>query len=105
MAHFAATFPRQLRGFVQLLSICGDYVQNSVAQLKDLASRPITAKVLDQAKKDSGQRFPLKDLLNVPMQRILKYPLLLKVALSNATCFFVCVFQLLIVTGTDQAHA
>ena len=30
----------------------------------------------------SSQRFPLSDLLSVPMQRILKYPLLLKVCLS-----------------------
>jgi hypothetical protein len=33
---------------------------------------------MEAAKKASKQRFPLKDLLNVPMQRILKYPLLLK---------------------------
>ena len=47
-------------------------------QLKELSSKPATLKILDQAKAASGQRFPLKDLLNVPMQRILKYPLLLK---------------------------
>lgn len=31
----------------------------------------------------SGQRFALKDLLNVPMQRVLKYPLLLKELISG----------------------
>ena len=55
-------------------------VANEHLQLKELESKPATQKILEQAKKDSGQRFPLKDLLNVPMQRILKYPLLIKVS-------------------------
>ena len=57
-------------------------------QLKELSSKPATLKILDQAKAASGQRFPLKDLLNVPMQRILKYPLLLK-----ARSFFIHPFS------------
>ena len=35
-------------------------------------------KALEKARTESGQRFHLKDLLNVPMQRVLKYPLLMK---------------------------
>jgi len=50
----------------------------SIGKLKELALKAPIAKILDQAKKESGQRFPLKDLLNVPMQRVLKYPLLIK---------------------------
>jgi hypothetical protein len=42
-------------------------------------ARPAGQKVLEEAKVLSQQRFGLKDLLNVPMQRILKYPLLLRV--------------------------
>jgi hypothetical protein len=42
-------------------------------QLKELQAKPVTAKIIDGAKASSGQRFALKDLLNVPMQRILKY--------------------------------
>eukprot|EP00051_Salpingoeca_urceolata_P001684 m.43077 g.43077 ORF g.43077 m.43077 type:complete len:802 (-) comp11610_c0_seq2:431-2836(-) len=53
-------------------------IPSSIAKLKELEAKPATARVLEAAKKASGQRFPLKDLLNVPMQRILKYPLLLK---------------------------
>lgn len=50
----------------------------AITKLKELALKPAFAKILDQSKKESGQRFPLKDLLNVPMQRVLKYPLLIK---------------------------
>lgn len=39
--------------------------------------------IIGEAKQESKQRFGLKDLLNVPMQRILKYPLLLKVILQD----------------------
>ena len=35
-------------------------------------------KALEKARTESGQRFHLIDLLNVPMQRVLKYPLLMK---------------------------
>eukprot|EP00053_Salpingoeca_punica_P017049 m.162985 g.162985 ORF g.162985 m.162985 type:complete len:812 (+) comp17104_c0_seq1:358-2793(+) len=53
-------------------------IPDALKKLNELAARPAAAKLLDQARANSGQRFPLKDLLNVPMQRILKYPLLLK---------------------------
>ena len=62
-----------------LLHRVADSTSHLRSQLKELSSKPATLKILDQAKASSGQRFPLKDLLNVPMQRILKYPLLLKV--------------------------
>lgn len=42
------------------------------------------AKVLEECRVASGQRFDLKDLLNVPMQRVLKYPLLFKVRLLSS---------------------
>ena len=46
--------------------------------IKNKSAKSAGAKALDEARANSGQRFALKDLLNVPMQRILKYPLLLK---------------------------
>lgn len=58
-------------------------IPDAIAKLKELAAKPQSAKLMDQARKDSGQRFPLKDLLNVPMQRVLKYPLLLKELIKN----------------------
>lgn len=53
-------------------------IPDAIEKLKELDSKPATNKVMAAAKAASKQRFPLKDLLNVPMQRILKYPLLLK---------------------------
>lgn len=53
-------------------------VPDAIAVLRELNDRPAAKKLLEQAKAESGQRFPLQDLLNVPMQRVLKYPLLLK---------------------------
>eukprot|EP00040_Diaphanoeca_grandis_P019004 m.100075 g.100075 ORF g.100075 m.100075 type:complete len:776 (-) comp27218_c0_seq1:153-2480(-) len=50
----------------------------ALARLKKLMTEPKFAKILDEAREKSSQRFPLKDLLNVPMQRVLKYPLLIK---------------------------
>ncbi len=47
--------------------------------MRELSAKPASQKLLEQARVESGQRFGLKDLLNVPMQRVLKYPLLLKV--------------------------
>lgn len=58
-------------------------IPDAIIKLKELSDKTASAKVLEQARKDSGQRFPLKDLLNVPMQRILKYPLLLKELLKH----------------------
>jgi hypothetical protein len=54
--------------------------------LKSIGEKPAGAKLLQQAVSESKQRFHLKDLMNVPMQRILKYPLLMKVMLS-VECF------------------
>jgi len=46
--------------------------------LTGLLKNKAGAKILEDLKAASGQRFNLKDLMNVPMQRVLKYPLLLK---------------------------
>ena len=50
-------------------------------QAKQLQSRRDTIQVLQGCQERSQQRFPLKDLLNVPIQRFLKYPLLIKVGI------------------------
>lgn len=52
------------------------------SQAKLLQSRGETAKVMlavQHGAAASEKRFPLSDLLNVPIQRVLKYPLLMKV--------------------------
>eukprot|EP01147_Barroeca_monosierra_P010411 gene10411-2542_t len=51
-------------------------IPDAVAKLDELCNKPSTTK-------ESKQRFGLKDLLNVPMQRILKYPLLLKEVIKH----------------------
>jgi len=53
-------------------------VPQATKKLTEMAGNSKMQKILDGAKRDSNQRFALKDLLNVPMQRLLKYPLLLK---------------------------
>ncbi|XP_065198095.1 proto-oncogene vav-like [Sycon ciliatum] len=50
----------------------------SQTKVQELMDRPDMAKTLDACKKASKQRFNLKELLSVPMQRVLKYPLLLR---------------------------
>ena len=59
-----------------------------ITQAKMLQSHGKTARALQLCQQSSGQRFPLSDLLHVPIQRVLKYPLLMKVKLaSTALCF------------------
>ena len=41
-------------------------------KLSEMQANAKMGKVLDSAKRDTNQRFALKDLLNVPMQRLLK---------------------------------
>lgn len=53
-------------------------VPKAMDKLKAYEKDSKVLKILEAAKQNSGQRFNLKDLLNVPMQRVLKYPLLLK---------------------------
>lgn len=60
-------------------------IPEAVQTLKDLCAKPAVDKVLEQARVASQQRFGLKDLLNVPMQRILKYPLLLKELIKHTS--------------------
>ncbi len=61
------------------------YMSPSTLQAKQLATRRETGQVLQACQDRSRQRFPLKDLLNVPIQRFLKYPLLIKVSLLLLT--------------------
>lgn len=60
-------------------------IPEAVTKLKELCAKPAVEKVLEQARVASQQRFGLKDLLNVPMQRILKYPLLLKELIKHTS--------------------
>jgi len=53
-------------------------VPKAMEILTSLNKSTKTRQILEDAKAASGQRFNLKDLMNVPMQRVLKYPLLLK---------------------------
>lgn len=48
-------------------------------QAKQLTTRSETCRLLQGCQERSQQRFPLSDLLSVPIQRFLKYPLLTKV--------------------------
>ena len=48
-------------------------------QAKQLQESKELGKVMQETLSKSSQRFPLSDLLSVPMQRILKYPLLIMV--------------------------
>eukprot|EP00056_Hartaetosiga_gracilis_P004588 m.76390 g.76390 ORF g.76390 m.76390 type:complete len:651 (+) comp11879_c0_seq1:936-2888(+) len=57
-------------------------IPEATEKLNELSGKS-AAKILDEAKRESKQRFALKDLLNVPMQRVLKYPLLIKSILKH----------------------
>lgn len=50
-------------------------------QAKQLATKSETCRLIQSCQERSHQRFPLSDLLSVPIQRFLKYPLLMKVHL------------------------
>eukprot|EP00731_Ephydatia_muelleri_P024738 Em0016g1009a len=56
----------------------------AVAKAKDLQNRVDLVKVLQTCMEKSCQKFPLSDLLSVPVQRVLKYPLLVKELLKCA---------------------
>ena len=56
------------------------------AQAKVLQTRGETAKAMltvQQGSAPSERKFPLSDLLNVPIQRVLKYPLLMRVSVAS----------------------
>jgi guanine nucleotide exchange factor VAV len=53
-------------------------VPKAIEVINTLNKNKTASAAIEAAKAASGQRFNLKDLLNVPMQRVLKYPLLLK---------------------------
>ena len=65
-----------------VLGVCSS-CQPLSAQAKMLQSRGETAKAMQTVQQSSAaseRRFPLSDLLNVPIQRVLKYPLLVRVS-------------------------
>lgn len=57
----------------------------AVACLEDLCQKKGLQPHLDALEQGSQQRFGLKDLLTVPYQRVLKYPLILKEILKHTT--------------------
>lgn len=56
----------------------------AVDKAKQLATRSDTCRLIQSCQERSQQRFPLSDLLSVPIQRFLKYPLLTKELLKCA---------------------
>ena len=50
----------------------------AMAKYDELYAVPATKEVLERCRTGSGQLFSLRELLNTPMQRVLKYPLLAK---------------------------
>eukprot|EP00054_Salpingoeca_dolichothecata_P025603 m.180295 g.180295 ORF g.180295 m.180295 type:complete len:573 (-) comp25414_c0_seq1:633-2351(-) len=63
--------------FLMYASYCAR-VPDSIKRLEELCGKKEIASALKNLKETSSQRFELKDLLSVPMQRMLKYPLLLR---------------------------
>ena len=64
-------------------------LNNNFVQAKELATRSDTCQLIQDCQERTHQRFPLSDLLSVPIQRFLKYPLLTKVH-SKMTIGLVC---------------
>lgn len=75
-------FFESLKSFQAYGQLCCE-VPDAIAKIKELLTKPASAKLIEQLTEQSKQRFSLIDLLNVPMQRILKYPLLLKELVKN----------------------
>ena len=66
-----------------VIVVCRWPLFSPLGQAKMMQTRGETAKAMltvQQASEASERRFPLSDLLNVPIQRVLKYPLLMKVS-------------------------
>ena len=80
---YAAKLPKAVERVCMCVRMCKCTYLHCVPvhflQAKQLQNRRETGQVLQACQDRSGQRFPLKDLLNVPIQRFLKYPLLIKV--------------------------
>lgn len=61
--------------FTDQMKVYGKFccdVPMATKKLTEMSSNSRMCKILDGAKRESNQRFALKDLLNVPMQRLLK---------------------------------
>ena len=57
---------------------------DAILRVKELNENPKISKLLELSQESSKQKFPLKDLLTMPIQRVLKYPLLLKELIKNS---------------------
>jgi hypothetical protein len=61
--------------FTEAMKVYGKFccdVPMATKKLTEMQSSAKMLKILEGAKRESNQRFALKDLLNVPMQRLLK---------------------------------
>eukprot|EP00730_Choanoeca_flexa_P003077 TRINITY_DN11282_c0_g1_i2.p1 TRINITY_DN11282_c0_g1~~TRINITY_DN11282_c0_g1_i2.p1 ORF type:complete len:820 (+),score=169.30 TRINITY_DN11282_c0_g1_i2:33-2462(+) len=74
---FSKLFMSHMQTFRCYGHFCAKLPEALIQITKLLADRHVAAKY-KAAKESSGQKFELKDLMRVPMQRVLKYPLLLK---------------------------
>ncbi|EDQ92702.1 uncharacterized protein MONBRDRAFT_31066 [Monosiga brevicollis MX1] len=75
-----------LLNHVTSFRIYGEYISmlpDAIDRLKVMRKKAPFQAALQAAQKASGQIFPLEDLLRVPMQRILKYPLMIKELLKS----------------------
>lgn len=57
---------------------------DAIVKVKELNENPQVSKIMQSCQSASKQKFPLKDLLTMPIQRVLKYPLLLKELIKNS---------------------
>eukprot|EP00038_Savillea_parva_P023433 m.40912 g.40912 ORF g.40912 m.40912 type:complete len:809 (+) comp6046_c0_seq2:199-2625(+) len=74
--------------FTDSMKVYGKFccdVPMATKKLTEMQLSSKMSKILDTATRDSKQRFGLKDLLNVPMQRLLKYPLLIKELIKHTS--------------------
>ena len=57
---------------------------DAILKVKELIEIPKINKLMEICQESSKQKFPLKDLLTMPIQRVLKYPLLLKELIKHS---------------------
>ncbi|KAI6661574.1 Guanine nucleotide exchange factor VAV2 [Oopsacas minuta] len=60
------------------------HVPDAIVKVKELNENPQICKIMQGCQDSSKQKFPLKDLLTMPIQRVLKYPLLIKELIKNS---------------------
>ncbi|XP_065192897.1 protein vav-like [Sycon ciliatum] len=80
---FSRCFNESVDDFVQYATYCAGLPEAQI-KVQELMDKPATNQMLEHCKKSSKQKFYLKELLSVPMQRVLKYPLLLRELIKQA---------------------